>query len=124
YGQEAMYIQIRSEDGQVMNRTVQGGEIWMAPVLPGVTVELRLKLRRGLSINGKSKLRMKVTAGAAGIIFDARGRPLALPRPKDRAVRFAKWQLAMMGRDARAAEAPAPPSPDELAMPDLEMEGM
>ncbi len=124
YGQEAMYIQIRSEDGQVMNRTVQGGEIWMAPVLPGVTVELRLKLRRGLSINGKSKLRMKVTAGAAGIIFDARGRPLAMPRPKDRAVRYAKWQLAMMGRDARTAEIPMPPSPDELAMPDLEMEGM
>jgi len=30
----------------------------------------------------------------------------------------------MMGRDARTAEIPTPQSPEELAMPDLEMEGM
>ncbi|MBN1963982.1 MAG: glutamate mutase L [Anaerolineae bacterium] len=99
YGQDAMYVQVRQPNGQVINRTVRGGEIWMAPVLPGVTVEVSVKLRRGLSINGKQRIRRRVMAGAAGIIFDARGRPLAMPRPRDRAARFARWQAAMLGRE-------------------------
>ena len=51
----------------------------MAPVLPGVTAEVTIRLRRGLTIDGKRRLRRRVVAGAAGIIFDARGRPLVMP---------------------------------------------
>jgi hypothetical protein len=119
YGQDAIHVRVRQPNGQTIRKAVKGGEIWMAPVLPGVTVELLIKLRRGLSINGRQKLKLNVTAGAAGIIFDARGRPLVMPRPKDRAARFMKWQLAMMGRDPSAIPVESVPPFEEL-LPDLD----
>jgi hypothetical protein len=42
-----------------------------------------------------------VVAGAAGIIFDARGRPLIMPSARERSARFTEWQMAMMGRVRR-----------------------
>jgi hypothetical protein len=123
YGQDAMYVRVRPATGQSVRHTVRGGEIWMAPILPGVTAEVTLKLRRGLSINGRQKLKLRVTAGTAGIIFDARGRPLAMPRPKDRAARFMKWQLAMTGREAEPS-APLDATPPDLEemLPDLDQQ--
>ncbi|MBN1202917.1 MAG: glutamate mutase L [Anaerolineae bacterium] len=119
YGQDAIYAHIRQPDGSVINHTVRGGEIWMAPILPGTPVEIQVKLRRGLSINGKRRIRQRVTAGSAGIVFDARSRPLALPRLKDRAVRFLRWQLAMSGRKEEPVDLEATPPSAEDLMPDL-----
>jgi hypothetical protein len=125
-GQDAMYVQIQVPGSKVINHTVHGGEIWMAPVLPGVRVDVTVKLRRGLTLNGKRKIKRKVTAGAAGLIFDGRGRPLAMPRPKDRATRFMQWQFAMSGQEitpTRAAvDAGTPPIPaiEDLELPDLD----
>jgi hypothetical protein len=113
YGQDVMRVQVRSSTGQMINHTVRGGEIWMAPILPGVSAEVKIKLRRGLSIHGKRQLKLRVTAGAAGILFDGRGRPLVMPRPKDRAVRFMKWQLAMLGSEM------APTAEATVALPDV-----
>ncbi len=116
YGQDVMYVQARLADGQIVNHTVRGGEIWMVPALPGDPVELAVKLRGGLTISGRRRFKLKVTAGAAGVIFDGRGRPLVLPRPRDRAARFMQWQLAMMGQRGGP-----PPSPDAGALlPSLE----
>ncbi len=116
YGQDVMYVQVRPvASGQVFNRTVRGGDIWMAPVLPGMTCDVTVKLRHGLTINGKGKFKVRVTAGAAGIIFDGRGRPLVMPRPKDRAMRYTRWQQAMLGRDA---ETPVVAPPDDLLEPE------
>jgi hypothetical protein len=120
YGQDAMFVQIRASDGKVLNKTVRGGEIWMAPVLPGVHANVTIKLRRGLSLKGKRKIKASVIAGAAGIIFDARGRPLVMPRLRDRAERFMKWQLAMTGRDAESANTKDLMNPPDL-YPDLDM---
>lgn len=119
YGQDAMFVNIRASDGKVINKTVRGGEIWMAPVLPGVHAIVTIKLRRGLSLNGKSKIKSDVIAGAAGIIFDARGRPLVMPRVRDRAARYMKWQMAMTGRDAESTAATDLTQPD--LYPDLDM---
>ena len=109
----------------MINQTVRGGEIWMAPVLPGVSAEVTIKLRRGLTIDGKRRIKRRVVAGAAGIIFDARGRPLVMPRPRDRAARFTEWQMAMMGRVRRpkAAETETAPVPEPdlgVPLPDLD----
>jgi hypothetical protein len=120
YGRDAMNVTIRQADGQVIKRTVKGGEIWMAPVLPGVSAEVTIRLRRGLAIGGRQRLRRRVIAGAAGIIFDARGRPLAMPSARDRTARFTEWQMAMMGRVRRpkATEAEALPVPEpEIGVP-------
>jgi hypothetical protein len=119
-GHEAMSVQIRQVDGRVIRQTVKGGEIWMAPVLPGVSAEVAIKLKRGLTIEGKRRLRRRVVAGAAGIIFDARGRPLIMPQPRERTARFTEWQMAMMGRVRRpkAAEPEAAPvSEPETGVP-------
>lgn len=106
YGQDVMYVQARLADGQVLNHTVRGGEIWMVPALPGDPVEVAVRLRGGLTISGRRRFKLRVTAGAAGVIFDGRGRPLVMPRPRDRAARFMQWQLAMMGQRAQPAAAP------------------
>ncbi|WP_119065149.1 glutamate mutase L [Aggregatilinea lenta] len=110
-GQSAMTVQIRPASGRTITHTVRGGEIWMAPVSPGMVCNVSIKLRRGLSINGKRRLKLHVVAGAAGIIFDARGRPLALPRPKERVARFERWLAAMTGGDV----APDEPGEEVLA---------
>jgi hypothetical protein len=73
----------------------------MAPVLPGVPAEVNIRLQRGLSINGRQHIKQRVVAGAAGIVFDARGRPLVLPRKQERAARYLDWQMAMQGRVRR-----------------------
>ncbi|HML22036.1 MAG TPA: glutamate mutase L [Aggregatilinea sp.] len=103
-GQNAMNVQIRTASGRTIKHAVRGGEIWMAPVSPGMSCEVMVKLRRGLSINGKQRLKLNVMAGSAGIIFDARGRPLVMPRPKDRMARFERWLAAMMGADSAPDE--------------------
>jgi len=103
-GRTAMKIRIRQADGRVINRTVRSGEIWLAPVLPGVSAEVSLRLARGLSLEGKRRLKRRVTAGAAGILFDARGRPLALPRPRDRRVHYAEWLAALTGQEEGAPD--------------------
>jgi uncharacterized protein (TIGR01319 family) len=101
YGHTAMTVQVRQADGQILKQTVKGGEIWMAPVLPGLSTEVTIKLARGLTIDGKRRIRRRVVAGAAGIIFDARGRPLVMPGARDRVARLTEWQMAMMGRVRR-----------------------
>ncbi len=127
-GQDAMYVQVRQENGDVINQTVRGGEIWMAPVLPGVSCEVSVRLRGGLSINGKHRLKRRIIAGAAGIIFDARGRPLMLPRKQERAARFLDWQMAMQGRVRRprmtAEDTDQPPSPDTDSADDSDFDAM
>ncbi len=116
HGREAMLVQIRPPDGEVIRRVVRGGEIWMAPVLAGTRVEVTIRLRRGLAINGKRRIRRRVVAGSAGLIFDARGRPLPVLRPQERPARLTAWYTAMMG-----GQLPEDPEPSalEALMPDL-----
>ncbi len=114
YGQDVMYVQARLADGQVLNHTVRGGEIWMVPALPGDPVEVAVRLRGGLTISGRRRFKLRVTAGAAGVIFDGRGRPLVMPRPRDRAARFMQWQLAMMGQRAQPDADALLPSIEDL----------
>ncbi len=100
-GQTALTVTIKPAEGDVIKHTIKGGDIWMAPILPGIQADVTVRCARGLAINGKRRVRQKIIAGAAGIIFDARGRPLVLPRDRDRAARYLDWQMAMMGRVRR-----------------------
>ncbi|MBI5957500.1 MAG: glutamate mutase L [Chloroflexi bacterium] len=118
-GRDAMVVQIKQQGAATINHTVRGGEIWMAPLLPGLMVDVTVKLRHGLRIDGKRRIKRRVITGAAGLIFDARGRPLVLPRPKDRAMRYLDWQMAMMGRERRVKAADVSAAEEE-PLPDLE----
>ncbi|MBN1680080.1 MAG: glutamate mutase L [Anaerolineae bacterium] len=115
-GSDALYVQIRLADGRVINHTVKGGEIWMAPTVPGLQARVTVKMRRGLSIQGKRRLSATVMTGTAGIIFDARGRPLVMPRTKTRAARFLQWQYAMSGRELSLSPKPQ----EDIQLPSLD----
>lgn len=107
YGRAAMQVQVQPESGPTINHTVRSGELWLAPVPPGVAARVTVRMHSGLTLGGKRRIRQRVVAGAAGIIFDARGRPLRLPRPRDRAARLLRWQAAVSAQDAPVARAPA-----------------
>jgi hypothetical protein len=124
-GREAMKVHVRVPEGPAYNRTIRGGEMWLAPVLPGTPAQVTIRLARGLTIGGKRRIRRSVVSGSAGIIFDARGRPLVEPRARDQALRLAQWQTTMTGREpelARLSETFAEPTPmpsvDDLAPDD------
>ncbi|MEP0763557.1 MAG: hypothetical protein HRF48_12555, partial [Chloroflexota bacterium] len=114
---------IRQPGEQIIRHTVRGGELWLAPLTAGTRVEVVVRLGRGLSIDGRRRIKRRLVAGAAGLIFDARGRPLALPRGAERARRLTVWlKAAMGGRLPEAApvadDAELRPAPQDLAAPD------
>ncbi|MBC8100131.1 MAG: glutamate mutase L, partial [Armatimonadetes bacterium] len=75
----ALRVKITLNSGDVVEETVHGGHLWVYPLAIGQTAEVRVRVvGRGLSINGKARLRLNVTGGSAGLIFDVRGRPLML----------------------------------------------
>jgi hypothetical protein len=122
-GRKAMSVEIRQPGEQIIRHTVRGGELWLAPLTAGTRVEVVVRLGRGLSIDGRRRIKRRLVAGAAGLIFDARGRPLALPRGAERARRLTVWlKAAMGGRLPEAApvadDAELRPAPQDLAAPD------
>ena len=118
-GRKAIKVQIRYGNKQKLTHTVRGGEIWRAPLLPGEPVEVRIQLSRGLSFGGKRRLKRRLVTGVAGLIFDARGRPLAMPRPRDRAAQLMAW-LQAMSAPMQPAPLPEEELPEEALLPSLE----
>lgn len=122
-GRKAMSVEIRQPGERIIRHTVRGGELWLAPLAAGTRVEVVVRLGRGLSIDGRRRIKRRLVAGAAGLIFDARGRPLALPRGAERARRLTAWLTAAMGGRLPAAapvadDAELHPAPQDLAAPD------
>jgi hypothetical protein len=92
---------------------LRSGQLQVVPLARGHDAELEIDLHNGASLGGPRRSR-HVTAGAmggvVGLILDARGVPLGLPRRSDdrRAV-IASW------RDTFAREAAVPPVEANLA---------
>jgi len=98
-GRGGMRITIKLADGTVEKRALRGGTIWTYPLPPGQTAQLEVRLSRGLSINGRTRVKMTAHGGMAGLIFDARGRPLPLPRQAEaRARLYPAWVAGTQGR--------------------------
>jgi hypothetical protein len=77
---------------------VMGGHLWVYPLPYGYTAEVRIRLMGGLRINNKTSLRLTLTGGGAGLIFDARGRPLILASDvRERAAQFPLWVSEVTG---------------------------
>lgn len=75
FDKNSIRVKILLDSGEVISQIVKGGHVWVYPLSIGQTATLRLRVGgRGLSINGRRRLRIKVRGGTAGIIFDARGR--------------------------------------------------
>lgn len=76
----AMRVVITREDGHRTVKQVQGGHIWVFELPVGEKADVRIRVSGGMHVNGRRRLKLKVTGGAAGLIFDARGRSIALAK--------------------------------------------
>lgn len=123
-GRTAMTVKITTSDGELVRHEVAGGHIWVFPLPAGKTARVEIAAARGLNIGGRSRLRLTVEGGAAGLIFDARGRPLPLAAsPQGRAAQLPQWVAEITGQPLRpveqvaAVEEGAPAEPDRAAPP-------
>ncbi len=101
-GRTALRVRITLPNRTVVRQEVPGGALWVYPLPLGVKAMIDVRAVGGASIGGKRTIRMEVTGGTAGIIFDARGRPLPLAMtPEARAVQLPAWYAQATGDDVR-----------------------
>src|SRR5690606_13017029 len=88
----ALEVRIKTDD-ETVDQRIDGGHLWIYPLAIGQEAEVQVKvLARGGSIGGKGRVKMKVEGGAAGLIFDARGRLLPLASDvRKRAAQMSTW---------------------------------
>jgi hypothetical protein len=101
----ALHVTIVTAD-ETVEQSIDGGHLWIYPLAMGQEAEVTIRVRaRGASIDGKRRLKMTVEGGAAGLVFDTRGRPLPLALDvADRAKQLVMWH-------AEAAGIPVPEIP-------------
>lgn len=89
----AMKVKITLAHGEVIQEVVPGGYIWVYRLPLNQPAEVVVSsARRGLSIGGRRRVKMKVMGGTAGLVFDARGRPLSAGASvRERAVFLPVW---------------------------------
>jgi hypothetical protein len=93
-----MRVRIKLPDGQEEKRFVTAGTIWTYPLPPGQSAQVDIRLSRGLTLDGKSRLKLTLFGGTAGLIFDLRGRPLPLLRQAEaRAKLYPRWLAGTRG---------------------------
>ncbi len=80
--------------------TVRGGHLAILPLPRGERAELQLELGAGVTLPGPRRshhVRFEVTGGTVGLVLDARGIPVQLPRRlDDRRTMLASWQEQML----------------------------
>lgn len=96
-GDIILRVKVTYDDGSALDVEVEYGNLEVLPLLPGQQAELELRpVRRfgfdvGLGGPGKAGKR-RVSGGLAGLIIDARGRPLRLSsKPEQRQNQVRQW---------------------------------
>ena len=107
----ALDVTIVTADETIQQR-IDGGHLWIYPLAIGQEAEVTLRVRaRDATIDGKRRLKLTVEGGAAGLIFDTRGRPLPLSLDVPaRARQLVMWH-------AEAAGIPVPEIPAVWTQP-------
>jgi len=84
-GEEAMKIRMTMADGAVIQDEVAFGELKTLPLDGGETAEVLVTPTRRFDVGrGKGKsIKAEVTGGEKGLIIDARGRPLKIPKNRE-----------------------------------------
>ncbi|MBZ0292675.1 MAG: glutamate mutase L [Anaerolineae bacterium] len=95
----ALDIRISTEDGETLSHQLLGGHLWVYPLAIGERARVEVSaMGRGTSIGGKRRIQMDVVGGSAGVIFDARGRPLSLAEDVQmRALQMPMWVAEVTG---------------------------
>ncbi len=116
-GKTAMKIKITTDDGQVVRQEVPGGHLWVYTLPVGKSARVEVKTGRGLHINGKGRIKLTVDGGTAGLIFDARGRPLPLADDaRGRAAQLPLWVSEVTGDPVKAIDEAWLASPKEAVV--------
>ncbi len=96
----ALKVSARLESGELLQREIADGDVWHLPLQSKASAEVSIQARRGLSIGGKRRLRMRLAGGRGGLLFDARLDTLAKESSMTvRAVKMLRWFAAVSGDD-------------------------
>ncbi|MCI0577539.1 MAG: glutamate mutase L [Chloroflexi bacterium] len=99
-GQAVMNVRVDSPSLGVLEIDVAYGTLEVLPLAPGQTAELTLKPTRRFDLGygpGQGR-KIKIHGGAVGLVIDARGRPLELPRDAEtRRNLLRQWLLYVGG---------------------------
>lgn len=97
----AMKVKLVADYGreeEIIEETVMGGHLWVYPLPIGRTAQVEVRCLGRTRINGRRRVRLSLEGGLAGLIFDARGRPLPLmTKAQTRAEQFALWVHEVTG---------------------------
>lgn len=104
-GQTAATVRIVLPNGVSETHKVEAGSLWVYPLGIGLTARVTITAGRGMTIAGQRRLRLEVSGGAAGLIVDARGRPLVLEdEVRARANQLSTWYAQATGDPVRAID--------------------
>ncbi len=99
-GATALKVSASHQHGERLHRDVAAGDVWHLPVPAGSSVELRMQARRGLSVGGKRRLRLRLKGGRGGVLIDARLDALeSASSMTERAVNMLRWFAAVTGQE-------------------------
>ena len=99
-GATALKVKVRHENGESLQRVIAVGDVWHLPVPASATVDLRIQVRRGLSVGGKRRLRLKLDGGRGGVLIDARlDAGQTASTMTERAVNMLRWFAAVTGQE-------------------------
>ena len=99
-GKRALKLDIRMPDGERLARELASGDIWHLPLSAGTVVDVRIQTARGVAVGDKRRLRLKVTGGRGGVLFDARLTTTPAGETiTERAVNMLRWFAAATGDD-------------------------
>ncbi|MDZ4771271.1 MAG: glutamate mutase L [Chloroflexota bacterium] len=98
-GAVVVSVTVKQENGDNSIITVEGGALHLIPLSIGVRATVTVRVRgAGLNIGGRRRVRLEVTGGTAGLIIDARGRPLPLDAAlAARATQIVTWYAQSTG---------------------------
>jgi len=96
----ALKVSVRLGNGELLKRDIADGDVWHLPLESNASVDLRIQARRGLSVGGKRRIRLRLSGGRGGLLFDARLDTLEKETSMTvRAVNMLRWFAAVSGRD-------------------------
>jgi hypothetical protein len=94
----AITATITYTNGRSEKHVIAGGQIKTVSLPVGQKAQVTMRMGRGMRLNGRANLSMQLEGGAAGLIFDARGRPFYPPKKvEDRKAALQSWYAGVRG---------------------------
>jgi hypothetical protein len=78
-GRSIARLKITLEDGERVDYDLKGGEILTLPLPERRSLKMQIRCSSGISVGGKSSLKLTLDGGTAGIMIDGRGRNFHAP---------------------------------------------